>query len=929
MRVLDATFPAQGGPRALESALDAAVDSALAFADEATVIVLSDRGVSAERAALPGLRLVSRVHDAIVAAGSRPRIGLVADLGVWDVHHCALLVALGADAVSPWLGALSAAAREASYLAGLRVGFVECMSMMGVTPASAYCGAKLVEAVGLDPAFVESEFPGVPTHLGGIGPDVLDREWLAFHERAFGPGPVAVEDVGELRYRKGGRPHYNSPDVVRSLHEAAGYAAKGQAPAHGSAEAYQRFSAAVSERAPITLLDLVRIKAAEPIPLEEVEPEEDVLWRFMAPGMSEGALSEPAHRAIARAMNVLHRFCLRRFRRVGRPRPVGLGPFANSGEGGFDKARMGGRDGNRSVQYAGARFTITPMTAARAEEAEVKFAQGAKPGKGGQLPGRKVAPRVARQRGCEPGYELVSPPVNHNLYSIEDVKLMLESWRHLNPGVGCALKFVATHGVELVCLGGVNAGASRLHLSDGSGGTGAAKRVDQKHAGVPVAAVLPAVQDLLVEEGVRDRVELSVDGGIQNGAQVLKLVLLGADRIGFGTSLLMTLGCSMLRQCHLAGPQPGDTTGTRRLGCTPGVATQDPVHVARFGGRSRNVTTYLLSVAREVRGLMAEAGIRRLADVVGRRDLLERRGDLTGKAARIDTSRLTAAPPRREQRRDLLRQSRLHRPRPRAREAEAMVHALAGERVEVAERLTNADRCVGVAVAGEIARRFGDAGLPSGRFLFRNTGAAGHFYGAYCLPGMELRMQGLVADSCFTAAYGGKLVIVPAGGDGALTVVGNTFGYGARRGHAYVAGRGGNRFGICLRKSHEGDGPVIVVEGVEANAFQYMTGGVALVLGPTGYNLGSGMTGGVVYLLDADEMRLNREYVAAAPLDEAGAGAVRGLLQHHVAETGSRRAERLLADFDPGRYARVVTRLGPGDPRMTTRRAARLPGRTG
>src|SRR5207344_582981 len=360
----------------------------------------------------------------------------------------------------------------------------------------------------------------------------------------------------------GGRPHFNSPDAVRALHEASGYEKKARLHAPASPEAYAAFSKIVSGRDPVTVLDLLRVKdAAAPIPLDGVEPEEDVLWRFMTPGMSEGALSEPAHRAVARSMNALHRYCLLKFKKAGVPVPPGVGPIANSGEGGFDKSRIGGPDGNRSIQYAGARFTVTPMTAARATEAEVKFAQGAKPGKGGQLPGKKVAPRIARQRGCEPGYELVSPPVNHNLYSIEDVKLMVESWRHLNPDVRAALKYVATHGVEMVCMGGVNAGANRLHISDGCGGTGAAKRVDQKHAGVPVAAVLPTVHDMLVEEGVRDLVELSVDGGVQNGEQALKLALLGADRIGFGTAVLVSIGCSMLRQCHLAGPQPGDTTG--------------------------------------------------------------------------------------------------------------------------------------------------------------------------------------------------------------------------------------------------------------------------------------------------------------------------------------------------------------------------------
>ncbi len=908
---LDLVFPVEEGAAGLERAVARAVQQGLEKAKECAVLILADRTIDAARAALPGLRVVSRLHDAIVKAGFRHQVGLVADFGVWDIHHCALLVALGADAVSPWLGALTAGKEEATYLKGVRTGFVEAMSMMGVTPASAYCGAKLVEAVGLDPAFVEAEFPGVACHLGGIGPDLLDAEWLSFHEQAFQPEAKGPRDVGEFRYRKEGRAHFNAPDVVRSIHLASGYSDKKKDLPPGSPEAYEEFSRIVSERVPVTLLDLLKLKDGAPIPLEEVEPEEDLLWRFMAPGMSEGALSEPAHRAIARAMNVLYRFCRMRFRRAGRPLPEGIGPVANSGEGGFDKSRIGRRDGNRSVQYAGARFTITPMTAARAAEAEVKFAQGAKPGKGGQLPGKKVSSRIARQRGCEAGFELVSPPVNHNLYSIEDVKLMLESWRHLNPKVNAALKYVATDGVELVCLGGVNAGANRLHLSDGCGGTGAAKRVDQKHSGVPVVSALPMVQDLLVEEGVRDRVEVSVDGGVQNGPQALKLALLGADRIGFGTALLMTLGCSMLRQCHLAGPQPGDTTGTRRLGCTPGVATQDPVHVAHFTGRSKNVTLYLRHVAREMRQLMAQAGFRRLADVVGRRDLLEARDDLTGKAALIDVSRLTSAPPGRAQKRSLARQSQLHTPPPRVREAEAVVRAIAGETVELVQRLTNADRCVGVGTAGEVARRFGDAGLPAGKLVLRHKGAAGHFYAAYSLAGMEFYMQGLVADSCFTAAYGGKVVIVPEGNDGSLTVVGNTFGYGARRGRAYIAGRAGNRFAICLRKSHEGDGPRIVVEGVEANAFQYMTGGVALVLGPTGFNVGSGMTGGVVYLLDADEERLNRQYVQAALLGAEDAASVEALLREHVAETQSPRAQELLAAFDPGRFLRVTTRLKP------------------
>ncbi len=905
-------FDATRGPQGLEAALDDVVARGVNLAGRAAVIVLSDRGVTGSHAAVPALRAASRLHDALVKVGLRHRVGIVADAAVWDIHHAALLVAVGADALCPWLGCLSAGEREKTYLKGLRGGFVEAMSMMGVTPASAYCGAKLIEAVGLDPAWLRTEFPGVARHLGGIGPAELDREWLSFHAEAFSPGARAeLADAGEFRYRSQARPHGNNPDVVRTLHAASGYAARGKE-APGSKAAYETFAHTVNDREPLGVLDLLRIVPhAEPVPLEEVEGEEHVLWRFMAPGMSEGALSEPAHRAVARAMNALHRFCLAKFRRAGAEIPPGIGPIANSGEGGFDKSRIGRADGNRSIQYAGARFTVTPMTAARAAEAEVKFAQGAKPGKGGQLPGKKVSPRIAGQRGCEPGYELVSPPVNHNLYSIEDVKLMVESWRHLNPDVNAALKFVATHGVEMACMGGVNAGANRLHLSDGCGGTGAAKRVDQKHGGVPVAAVLPAVQDMLVEEGVRENVELSVDGGVLTGEHALKLMLLGADRVGFGTSVLMSIGCSMLRQCHLAGPQPGDTTGKRRQGCTLGVATQDAALVARFTGKSRHVTRLLRHVAHEVRELMAANGIRRLGDVVGRRDLLEKRTDLAGKAALLDVGHIVGAPPARAPERDDTEQRRRFSPVRREEEEAAARRALCGEEVEIKAALTNVDRCVAVGAAGIVARRFGDAGLPKGRLVFRHRGAAGHFYGAYAVSGMELYLHGLAADSAFTAAYGGKLVVVPEGGDTRLTVVGNTFGYGARAGRAYLAGRGGNRFAICMRKSHEGAGPRVVVEGVEANAFQYMTGGTALVLGSVGFNLGAGLTGGRVYLLDPDGSRLNRQYVKAEPLDAAGAAEVEQLLREHAAETASPTAERLLRSFDPGRFARVTTALAP------------------
>ena len=908
--VVDLTY---GLEEEAEAALDRIVDEAEARAAGKSVVILSDRNVGPTRIAASALRATSRLHARLAERGVRHRVGIVAEAGVWDIQPCALLVSMGADAVQPWLGSATAGEAEKTYLKGLRSGFLEVMSMVGVTPSSAYCGAALVESIGLDEEFVHREFPNVPHHLGGVGPDTLNEEWAALHARAYAcvavgagvEGAPALPDAGEFRQSKEGRPHFNDANIVRAIQLTSGYAKKIHGATPGSKEAYQAYSDLVTERRPITPLDVLRVKPQNPIPLDDVEPVARIAWRFMAPGMSEGALSEPAHRAVAKAFNTLFRLCRHELRD---DLPFGVGPIANSGEGGFDKARIGKADGNRSIQYAGGRFTITPQTAASADEVEVKFAQGAKPGKGGQLPGKKVTALVAQRRGCEPGFELVSPPVNHNLYSIEDVKLMVESWRTLNPKVNCSLKYVATHGIEAVCVGGVNAGANRLHISDGCGGTGAAKRVDQKHAGVPVAAVLPRVQDRLIEEGLRDEIELSVDGGVQNGEQFLKLVLLGADRVGFGTSLLMAIGCSMLRKCHLAGPDPKDPTGKRRLGCAPGIATQDPALVAKFSGDSKQIVKFLLFVAEDVRERMAAAGIRSLDDVIGRRDLLEKKPNLQGKAARVDVSTLLNVPPMDALRRKACVPKHL----PRDEEARAAEAALRGESVFLDRALDHDNRDLGLRAAGIIARANGDLGLQNGGSVeFLHTGAAGHFYAAYAVDGMRFTLHGVVADSCFTAAYGGELVIRPAEGVTGATLVGNAFGYGARGGRAFIAGAAGNRFGICLRKNHEGGGPLIVVEGVAANGFQYMTGGRAVVLGPISRNLGSGMTGGAVYALDLDERMLNAKYVHALPLDEADAAFVRATVMDHHAKTGSPVAAGLLGNFDAARFRKVATKLKP------------------
>ena len=890
----------------LDVAIEAKVEEILGAPIQTGVIILSDQTPNAGQIALPSLRVVSLLHDRLVKSNRRHRFGLVAEAGVWDVHHCALHLTLGADAISPWLGIATVGVElEASYLKAVRAGVVEAMSMMGVTPSSAYCGAKLVEAIGLDFGFLTREFTGVPGHISGISSSVLNEEWKAFHSEAFATED-ALPDAGEFRHTRDGRPHFNNAGIIRSLQSASGYTKKIHEHKPGTKEAYDAYSRLVSDRSPITLLDLLQVKKGDAVPIEEVDSVESILWRFMAPGMSEGALSEPAHRAIARGFNLLRRYCL-----MKGLEPKGIGPIANSGEGGFDKDRMRKADGNRSVQYAGGRFTITPWTASTAMEAEVKFAQGAKPGKGGQLPGKKVSPLVANRRGCEPGFELVSPPINHNLYSIEDVKLLLESWRFLNPDVNCALKYVATTGVEMVAVGGVNAGANRIHISDGCGGTGAAKRVDQKHAGLPVVSVLPSVQDMLVEEGLRHLVEVSVDGGIQNGEQALKLFLLGADKVGFGTSLLVAIGCSMLRKCNLSGPDPSDPTGKRRLGCTPGVATQDPEFIARFTGKAVHIARFLRFIAEDVREQMAAAGIRSLDEVIGQRNLLQVKPNLTGKAAKLNLNGLVNAPGERCTKRDYQAQSIANRPNLDSQEIQAAKYVKGGKSLELERSLTNSNRCVGVSAAGEIARCLGDKGLPDSTLTFINRGSAGHYYAAYAVDGMEFHHRGNIADSGFTAAYGGLVSISPPFERTFLALVGNCFGYGARGGKAFIAGKAGNRFGICLRKNHEDGGALLVVEGVGANAFQYMTGGTGVILGPTGPNLGSGMSGGKVYILDLIQSTLNSKYAQAAPLLKHEEEELRAILEQHVLHTESNLGKFLLSPFDPSRFSVVRTKLTP------------------
>jgi glutamate synthase domain-containing protein 2/glutamate synthase domain-containing protein 1/glutamate synthase domain-containing protein 3 len=883
---LPALFDAAAGPEGLEPAvatLCAAAERAISHGN--SILVLSDRDASVSMAPIPSALAVSAVHHHLIRRKLRSRVSLVAESGdAREVSHIALLFGYGASAVYPYLAldACAALARDriievsedaarAHYIKAVEKGLLKILSKMGISTLQGYCGAQIWEAVGLGPELVMRHFPGTASRIGGIelrdvAEDVLRR--AARDDRSA----QLLPDHGEYHVRSGGEQHGWNPTTVVTLQRAA---------RDGDPAAYRAFSRAVNdgELRDATLRGLLDFVDRAAVSMDDVEPASSIVRRFATGAMSFGSISAEAHEALALAMNQ-------------------LGGRSNTGEGGEDPARFGTPRNSAIKQVASARFGVTTEYIASARELQIKIAQGAKPGEGGQLPGHKVDATIARVRHSTPGVALISPPPHHDIYSIEDLKQLIHDLRRVNPSATISVKLVAEAGVGTVAAGVAKAGADLIVISGDSGGTGASPLSSIKRAGVPWEIGLAETQQTLVLNGLRERVRVQVDGQLKTGRDVVTAALLGADEFGFATAPLVAQGCVMMRKCHLNI-------------CPVGIATQDPVLREKFTGRPGHLINYFFFVAGEAREHIARLGARSLEELIGRADLLRRRPSPHGsRASKLDLSALlypASAP-------------RDYAPRTqRTPEPDELVTSLlaiaspAIERRETVRALLpvrTADRAIGAEIAGEIARRYGHTGLPDDTIFLRLRGSAGQSFGAFAARGMSLELEGEANDYVAKGLSGGRIVVRPARGASVLTpvapLVGNTSLYGATSGELFVAGGAGERFAV------RNSGATAVVESVGDHACEYMTGGRVIILGPIGRNFAAGMSGGIVYVLD--ETRDPRRRLVPPEIDvEPIAGTedervVRQLLDRHARYTGSRTAKRLLARWaDAARaFLRVI-----------------------
>jgi glutamate synthase (NADPH/NADH) large chain len=899
--IIRGLYRVDGGGAALEARLAEIFDQVdAAIADGASHVVLSDRNSDADWAPIPSLLLLSAVHHHTIRRHTRTQISLVVEAGdVREVHHVALLIGYGAAAVNPYLametvedlatrGYLPGIAPEkavANLIKALGKGVLKVMSKMGISTIASYRGAQVFEAIGLSHALVDTYFTGTTSRLDGIGLDVIAAEVAARHADAYPASGnrkphqhLAVG--GEYQWRRDGEDHLFDPETVFRLQQST---------RSGRYDVFRQYTDRVNDQSArlMTLRGLLRLRTDErtPIPLDEVEPVESIVTRFSTGAMSYGSISMEAHQTLAIAMNR-------------------IGARSNTGEGGEDPERL--RDPERRSkikQVASGRFGVTSEYLTNADDLQIKLAQGAKPGEGGQLPGGKVYPWVARTRHSTPGVGLISPPPHHDIYSIEDLKQLIHDLKNANPRARVHTKLVSEFGVGTVAAGCAKAHADVVLISGHDGGTGASPLTSLKHAGTPWEIGLAETQQTLVLNDLRDRVVVQVDGQLKTGRDVVVGALLGAEEFGFATAPLVVSGCIMMRVCHL------DT-------CPVGVATQNPELRARFSGKPEYVQTFFEFIAREVREILAELGFRTLEEAVGHVELLDTRDAVAHwKAQGLDLSPVLAVPALKEG-------ASLHHAKDQdhglAKALDNRLIELAsdalerGEPVRIDLPVRNVNRTVGTMLGHEVTRRFGGDGLPDDTIDVTLTGSAGQSFGAFLPHGVTLRLFGDANDYLGKGLSGGRIVVRPDRSSvlsGSLNVIaGNVIGYGATEGQVFLRGLVGERFAV------RNSGATLVVEGVGDHGCEYMTGGTVVVLGRTGRNFGAGMSGGTAYVLDLRRELVNLQAVASgelslAVLDDEDTGVVERLLRTHLAETGSPVAEQLLAE--PGwraRFTRVLPR---------------------
>ena len=950
--VLDISYPAAQGTDGCAlavQALCAAADKAVAAGYN--VLILSDRAMSAERVAIPALVATSKVHLHLVRAGSRTSTGLVVDTGsVREVHHFALLAGYGAEAVCPWLAYETIAsmklptnveAKEAKkrYIKAINKGLMKVMSKMGISTYQSYCGAQIFEAIGLDASFVAEFFTGTATQIEGIGLREVAEETVRTHRSAFGNDPVlsnALEAGGEYAYRVRGEEHMWTPDSIAKLQNAT---------RTNNAATYKEYAKLINDQSTKlkTLRGLFEIKpAGAPVPLEEVESAKDIVKRFATGAMSLGSISTEAHTTLAIAMNR-------------------IGGKSNTGEGGEDAARFGVFKGGEMLsdiigknrieadrkmlpgdslrskikQVASGRFGVTAEYLSSADQIQIKMAQGAKPGEGGQLPGGKVSEYIAKLRFSVPGVGLISPPPHHDIYSIEDLAQLIHDLKNSNPTASISVKLVSEVGVGTVAAGVSKAKADHIVVSGFDGGTGASPISSIKHAGTPWELGLAEAQQTLVLNKLRGRIALQVDGQLKTGRDVLIGALLGADEFGFATAPLVVEGCIMMRKCHLNT-------------CPVGVATQDAELRKKFTGQPEHVVNYFFFVAEEVRELMAQMGIRKFADLTGRSDLLDvKHGIAHWKSQGLDFSKVFHQPnvaASVARRHDSTQDHELEKALDNTLITQAQQALNHKTPVVIESKISNVNRTVGTMLSHEVAKRYGQTGLPIDTIQVKFTGTAGQSFGAFLAQGVSFELRGEGNDYVGKGLCGGRIAIMPPSEAKLVSheniIVGNTVMYGATSGECYFNGVAGERFAV------RNSGAIAVVEGLGDHGCEYMTGGMVIVLGMTGRNFAAGMSGGVAFVLDEDgqfEQRCNLSMVALEAIPEEAAAsetgevethgrvhfnhlnkadehALREQIEKHLMYTGSERARLILENWSS--YLPKFTKVMPTEYRRALQEIA-------
>ncbi|MSQ23149.1 MAG: glutamate synthase large subunit [Chloroflexi bacterium] len=879
-------FKPSEGTAGLESALEGLFEAAdKAIVAGATILILSDKGVDRESAPIPALLASAGLHHHLIRSGTRTQVGLVLESGEpREVHHFCLLIGYGVQAINPYLvyeclsdmihqGMLNMTYYEAvkGYIKAAHKGVVKVMSKMGTSTFKSYCGAQIFEAVGLGQELVDKYFTWTPSRVGGIGLDEVALEARRQHEKAFpahSPNGHILDVHGQYQYRKDGELHLFNPMTIHLLQKAA------RNNDYGAFKQYSHLVDDQSERA-ATLRGLMELKyAQDEIPIDEVEPVESIVKRFKTGAMSYGSISKEAHEALAIAMNR-------------------LGGKSNTGEGGEDPARYvpdpNGDSRNSAIkQVASGRFGVTSEYLTQAREIQIKMSQGAKPGEGGELPGRKVYPWIAKVRHSTPGVGLISPPPHHDIYSIEDLAQLIHDLKNANQQARISVKLVSEVGVGTIAAGVAKGHADVVLISGHDGGTGAAPQTSIKYAGLPWELGVAETHQTLLLNNLRSRIVVEADGQLKTGRDVVIAAMLGAEEFGFATTALVTLGCIMMRVCHL------DT-------CPVGVATQNPELRKNFSGDPSYVVNFMRFMAEEMREYMAKLGFRTVDEMVGRVDRLEMRPAVGHwKAKGLDYSAILYQPqvgPEVGRYCQIPQNHGLEN----ALDNEVLLELAApalerGEKVRAELDIRNTNRVVGTILGSEVTRRFGRDGLPEDTIHFHFHGSAGQSFGAFVPPGMTLELEGDANDYFGKGLSGGKLVLYPPGGSTFAPeeniIVGNVALYGATDGAAYIRGVAGERFAV------RNSGVRAVIEGVGDHCCEYMTAGVVVVVGPTGRNFAAGMSGGVAFVLDEDgtfKSRCNLETVALEPLDERDLREVEGLLKNHANHTGSARAWQLLA----------------------------------